>query len=77
MSVWTIGWIVWGVLAGGFFLIWEIAALVSRQPNAHLSGHLWRWFGFTEQTVWAQARRIMALLFLVWLLAHVISRGYF
>lgn len=77
MSIWTIGWIVWGILAGGFFVAWEIAAIRSNQPDAHLSGHLWRWLGFKGNTRWDQARRIMALLFLTWFLAHIISKGYF
>lgn len=63
MSKWTIGWLV--IIGVGF--IWEFAALLSREPGATLSEHVWKLRG--------QGFYSLILFFLIWMIYHFVFEG--
>lgn len=65
----TLLWILWG----GAFAAIEGAALLSREPGATLSEHIWAWFHVRDarptRITWVL--RGVLLAFLVWLVIHL------
>jgi hypothetical protein len=71
-------WIGWGAL----FAVIEGVALYWSHPGGTLSAHLWAWFGYDAQgrksrKGWARVRRFMPIAFLLWVILHVVTSGWF
>lgn len=65
----TIGWIAWIV----YFCILEFLAIKNRKKGDTLSEHVWVWFGVRDKpNLWAWIRRVILILFMVWLSLHFI-----
>lgn len=81
MSVWTWAWIGWAV----YFLAVEGLALTNSARGDSLSEHGWAWLGYAatgkgtlrRPSGWTRLRRFLLLAFLVWLLAHFLTGGFF
>lgn len=71
MSPYTWAWIFW--LAS--FATIEGFALANRKPDDTLSEHIWSWFAIRGKPGGWQARRAVLLMFLVWLVAHLLTGG--
>lgn len=66
MDWWTVGWIIWGV---AFFAL-EIPAALNKRKDDTLSEHIWS--ALTRPGNWyTWPMRIVLLLFLGWLAAHL------
>ena len=73
MSKFTIGWLLWGL----WFAIEEGLALVSRKTPNTLTGHIQHWFSVKEYESFWMLRRLFLLVFLGWLLAHLMGAKVF
>lgn len=69
MDGWGWAWVAW---IGGFVML-EVPALLTRQPGATLSEHVWAWFHVNDSrhTVTTWVLRSVLLVFLAWLLLHL------
>jgi hypothetical protein len=75
---WTWLWLGWIAIFG----IIEGIALTNSQHSDTLSEHLWSWFGYDREgrksrKGWARLRRFLLLAFLIWLILHVVTSGWF
>jgi hypothetical protein len=84
VSAWTWAWAGWAV----YFTVVEGLALANAKPGDSLSEHVWLWLGVDRDTVgtdrsgrhptgWTRLRRFAVLAFLAWLVAHLLTGGYF
>lgn len=64
-------WLGWLAL----FLVIEGIALMNKKPGDTLSEYFWKWFSIKHNGRHAKFRRLVALCFLAWLLAHFLSGG--
>ena len=73
MDKWTVLWIVWLAL----FLMIEIPAVLDKTPGNTFSEHLWKWASMKDKgTAW-RVRRLILLIVLIWLIAHLLTGGKF
>ena len=63
----TVAWLFFAAL----FVVIEGSAIASREPGAHFSGHIWRWFSVKGKSRGWLARRTVLVAFLGWLLLHL------
>lgn len=55
----------------------EFFAVRNPKPGASLSSHAWTWGSLKEKARAWRWRRLVFLVLLVWLAAHILSGGFF
>lgn len=73
MTIYTWGWIGWGV----YFLAFEIPALLNKQEGDTLSEHIWAWFAVKGGGRFGKLRRIILAASLSVLFLHFLTGGKF
>ncbi len=69
MDKYTVGWLLWGL----WFAVEEGLALLSKKVPNTLTGHVQHWFSVNEHETFWLARRAILLLFLGWLMVHMLG----
>lgn len=68
----TVLWIIWLAM----FAAIEGAALVRKERGDSLSEHIWSWFAIRNKPKGWQARRAVLVMFLAWLVTHLLTGGW-
>lgn len=79
----VVDWSLWAWLGwAAYFLVVEIIAIRRSARGDTLSEHVWAWLGANARgahrppTFWAWLRRLVILLFLTWLVVHLVTGGW-
>lgn len=68
----TWGWMIWI----GLFLVLESVAIVDKDPGDTFSEHVWKWFAIKGKGKGVKIRRLILVLFLTWLVIHLLTGGW-
>lgn len=71
MSGYTIAWLLWGAM----FVAIEWPAIANKRKGGTLSEHVWRWGSVKDKGKWWRIRRLVLIVFLVWLTLHFLTGG--
>lgn len=72
MDGFTVAWVFWIAM----FAVIEGAAIVRKERGDTLSEHVWRWFSVADKPRGYKMRRFVLLVFLVWLIVHLLTGGW-